>query len=378
MKMAEPLIGIIGGYGAVGRAAARELNSHCGARLRIGGRHADAARTFVHDQLGGAPECLRVDADDPASLRAFCDDCAIVVNCAGPSHRIFDRIALAAFDAGADYIDAYGSDALRESLAAVPAGSHRVAIVAAGMMPGITGILPRWLARQGLDSFKGMNVYLCVRDRFTETSALDFLFSIANGNDGIPLAAWRDGAVAEGALEPLIDVNLPFFGRVTAYPHLSREMQRLATSLGVPHVSSYLVFHDDAMIGALGRARRRLERQHERAAASELVVAAELSLFGAAPYQQFLFRLDGQSKGRPVTRRLLFRALSTYDISGLVTAMAAIQVLNGRLAPGVHYADDTLDPESVVERLRRSPAVSVLELLEADGAATSPSESGAL
>ncbi|WP_449065129.1 saccharopine dehydrogenase NADP-binding domain-containing protein, partial [Planomonospora algeriensis] len=97
------MIGIVGGYGAVGGAAARLLADR---GVRVGGRDLEAARRFVDEELGGRGEARRVDAYDEAALAAFCRGCRVVVNCAGPSYLLLDRVARAAFRAGADYVDA--------------------------------------------------------------------------------------------------------------------------------------------------------------------------------------------------------------------------------------------------------------------------------
>lgn len=47
MSGETPLIGILGGYGAVGAAAARVLAAEGGFRLRIGGRDSEDRKSVV-------------------------------------------------------------------------------------------------------------------------------------------------------------------------------------------------------------------------------------------------------------------------------------------------------------------------------------------
>jgi hypothetical protein len=69
---------------------------------------------------------LQVDLNDPAQLAAFCDGCRIVVNCAGPTYRILDTVARAAFAAGADYVDIGGELVAKDALTRRDVATGRV------------------------------------------------------------------------------------------------------------------------------------------------------------------------------------------------------------------------------------------------------------
>jgi hypothetical protein len=357
-------IGIVGGYGAVGRATARLLSARGRGELRIGGRHPELARRFVDRELGGRAEVAAVDAEDGAGLAAFCADCRLVVNCAGPSYRVLDRVAGAAFAAGADYVDPGGDEPLYRRLADLGEASGRTAVLSAGMMPGLTGLLPRWLAAQGFDRPTRLTAYVGTWDHFTPAAAADYLISIGHGH-GAPRAAWRQGGRAPAALEPRRRTELPFFpGRVDVYPYLSPEAERLARALDLVDLSWYHVFDGDATLAVLGRLRGPAGRDLD-AAARELARAVELDLFGRRPHQLFVYHLEGETAGRPKALTLVFRGRDTYELSGLVCALAVEAVLGCAVGAGLHYASAALAP-GAVDRLRESPAVAAIEVLDAD------------
>ena len=108
MDRAE-LVGVIGGYGNVGRAAIDHLASWGLGPIRVGGRRPDLALRFVAEvDLGPGAEAVGVDTRDLDSLTRFCEGCRVVVNVSGPSSRdpgLAVRVTLAA---GADYVDAGG------------------------------------------------------------------------------------------------------------------------------------------------------------------------------------------------------------------------------------------------------------------------------
>jgi hypothetical protein len=360
-------IGVVGAYGAVGRAVTRQLHDWGAGPLRIGGRREQPAFELAAEVLGGAGETVAVDARDPASLAAFCDGCGVVVNCAGPSYQLLDVVARAALAAGADYVDPGGDLPVHERLAGADlAGRGRSAVLTAGLMPGLTGLLPEWLARTAFDEVRSLTAYVGLVDRLTPAGAGDYLLSLGGGH-GVAQAAWRRGARVARALDPVPDAALPFFpGRVSAYPFLSTEAERLATSLTLEELSWYNVFDGGGrLLGALGRLTSAMVGEADLdAAGKELVQAAELDLFGREPYQLLLFQLDGVAGGEPRTRTLLLRGTDTYELTGFVAAVAAVAIRDGQVLPGLYYATEALDAADVVARLRRVPAVAAFEVLD--------------
>jgi saccharopine dehydrogenase-like NADP-dependent oxidoreductase len=137
------MIGLLGGTGAVGRTAAERIAAWRLGPLRIGARDLDRTRALAAE-LPGPAEAVSVDLGDPDTLAAFCAGCRIVVNCAGPSYHVLDTVARAALAAGADYVDIGGELAATDALGQAPPG--RTAIFSAGVMPGLSGLLPRLLA----------------------------------------------------------------------------------------------------------------------------------------------------------------------------------------------------------------------------------------
>ncbi|MEU6217657.1 saccharopine dehydrogenase NADP-binding domain-containing protein [Streptomyces sp. NPDC047022] len=360
-------LAVLGGYGAVGAVAARELAAaHPEARLRIGGRRL-AEATRCADRLGDRAEPYAVDLNNTASLATFCAGSSVVVNCAGPSYRVLDTVAAAALAVGADYVDAGGDEPVHRALSERdPAGRGRAAVLTAGMMPGLTGLLPRWLAAQGVDEPERLLGYVGTMDRLTPAGAGDYLLSLG-GAYGEAQSAWRNGTRVLRVLQPLNDIELPFFpGTVSAYPYLSYEVERLARDLGLATVDWYNVFDGGSrMLKALGRLQGAMTGQSAlEPAARELIDAAGLDLFGRDPYQLFVLELTGRSAGRETVRALVLRGTDTYELTGAVAAFATGALLAGTVPAGVHYAAEVLDPGLVVERLRALPAVTSLDLFD--------------
>jgi hypothetical protein len=348
------VIAIAGASGAVGRAAATALREQGAGPLRLGARRTQPLERLAAE-LGDAG-VVHLDVGDPASLAAFCAGTRLVVNCAGPSYRILDRIARAASGAGADYVDACGNARVYRLLQTGGPFAGR-AVVSAGFVPGISGLLPRAMAL-GLDAVHRLQARYGGLAAFTPAAAADYLLGL-DGSDGESLAAWRDGRRAPGALVPVLAQPQPFFpGRVSAFPFLSRETERLALEWGLRDAESYAVFAGGHVLEAIRR--WTLRPVDLESGASDLARAAELDLAGRRPYHVLVVQLDGERDGRPASCSAVLRATDAGAITGAVAARAALSALHGSCPDGVNYADAIMDPASAVAWLRTVPAVESL------------------
>lgn len=397
---------VVGATGAVGRAAAGFLH-RAGVPLRLVGRREAALRSLAADLAGpadgpvaatgngpgaatgngpgagpaAAPVAVAVaDVTDPDALAAACAGSGTVVNCAGPATAVGPRVAVAADTAGAHYVDAAGDDLLDGQLAAAGLpGPERVAVLAAGMSPGLTGLLPRLLAGPPFTRVERLTGYAGGRDRFTPAAAADYLASLTDGY-GLAGAAWRDGRVVAGALTPRLDEPAPFFpGLVSAFPYLSGELRRAAADLGLVEASWFNVFDGEHTLALLGRLRTGTGTGVEPGeAARQLCHAAELDAAGLRSYQLFVLELTGATDAGPLTRTLVARAPDAYLLSGAVAALAALAVTDGELPPGRHRADAVLPPERTVRRLEDWGALLSVDVSDAAVAAAAEVEEGVL
>ncbi|MFA0839369.1 saccharopine dehydrogenase NADP-binding domain-containing protein [Streptomyces rochei] len=359
--MTKPVIGILGASGAVGRAAVRELRALGHTGLRLGGRTASALCAVAEEDPTGHDETVWADATDPDGLRAFTDGCDIVLNCVGPTYRLRATVASAALAAGAHCVDVAGDDPAAEDLLAAgdPAQDGRTVVLSAGALPGLSSLLPRWLAGQGLDSASALTAHCGGLETCSPTVAHDLMLSLTSGGAdgaayGEPLAAVRGGRRVPRALHTAEDTEHPAFpGRVALQPYLSGESERLATVLGLDRLDWYNVHPGPAVRALLNRLPGRLAAGDDPAElADRLILAADLDLAGRRPYYVMDFELSGTASGRPATAGLTLRAAGSYRLTATVGALAVAAVLRAEVPAGVHFACDVLDPDTVVRHLR--------------------------
>ncbi|TDT42714.1 saccharopine dehydrogenase-like protein [Streptomyces sp. BK208] len=351
--MAAPLIGILGAYGAVGTAAARRLAAAGRFRLRLGGRDAERAQRLA-DRLGPAARAHAVDARDRRSLAAFTADCRAVLNCAGPAYHLLDRVRQAAFAAGADYVDVMDDGAVT-----APAGD-RTAVLSAGLVPGLSGLLPGLLAERVSRPLRFTGGYAGL-GTLTRTGAADYLLSLERGF-GVPMGIWR-GRVVTGALRTDDGLRVPGLPRpVRAVPFLTSEVTERARALGLEEARWYNAFDGDFLYEALNRVRLGDDRDLD-VQVTELVRASTLDAAGRTPYHALWGSLDGiGDDGVPVRRGVLVRGADGSALTGEVGAFAVTEMCDGRVPVGTHRAAGVLSPRRIVERLRSiAPGLTVTE-----------------
>lgn len=360
-----PRIGLLGGAGAVGREVAARLRARGAGEVLIGGRDLAAAEAVVAGVLQGEGHAVVADAHDPASLRDFCAASDTVVNCAGPSRLLMDRVAVAAVRGGARYVDVGGDDPVYERLTrSAPPGTGTV-VLSAGMIPGLTGLLPRYLAGLGFTRVDRLTVYHGVRDRIGRAGAYDFVAGIAEGGDE-SFAAWRLGGPRPGAALRAERLLPGFTDAVTVHPYLSPEARRTAELLGLRDGDWHTVLFEgqtSAVLGGLpGLAKGGLTEDGLRAAAERLSRAAEFDLLGRTPQVALLFGLDGHEEGGEMTRSLVLRATGAAELVAAAAAVTVDEAVRGHLPAGVHFAADVTDPARAVAALAEDPGVLQLSV----------------
>jgi len=362
------VIALLGGYGAVGLAAARCLERAGLGPLRLGGRRPETARARG-GVPGGATTLERVDLEDDASLAAFLRGCALVVNCAGPSHRAAARVARAAAAAGLPHVDAGGAGLERRD--DLGGGTS---IFAAGALPGLSGMLPRWLAAR-FDRVEALTVQTGVLDRFTAAGAEDFLaglFDAPSASMAPPLARPAVGLSGGRARRWQ---TLPFFpGEVMVTPYCDSESRAVARALGVSDSHWAQVSHGEHLPAALDAA-----PGLDRAEAVRLLCrAAELDLAGRAPAMRMVVRIDGVVGGVPAGRTAVMHADGVAPLAGAVVAAVAALVRRGRLPSGRYAAGSIADPAPVIAALSAMPEIEGPIVLNRPGHAAEDFIEGAL
>lgn len=336
-------IGVIGGYGSVGRATVAQLRAWGLGPVVVAGRDRAKADAVV-------------DITDPAAVERFCASLRLLVNCTASAPGPRAMVAATAAASGVPYVDPGGDEPVYELLSG---RAHAEPVVlSAGMWPGLTGLLPRQLVT---GPGGRLACYIGGQDRFSLGGAADYLAAVSE-SAGRAFAVWRDGSRAERAGVPAAMGEVPYFPEeATGVPYLSAEMERLARHLDLAELAFYTVFGT--------RLRAVLATAHTGSVDAEAVVrASELDLFGRSRYQRLVIQLRGEQ----ATPTIVLSGKGSSELTGAAAAMAGLAVLEGAVPPGVHFAADVLDPQWAKEKLPTLDAVTEFRMFEARPAARVP------
>lgn len=336
-----------------------QLWKSCPGDIRIGGRDCRKAAALAA-QFDGRVSATVLEVLDNRSLDAFCRQCAIIVNCAGPVMRLRDRAAQAAFRNRCHYVDAAGLSIVKEALAP-QAEEIREAqlrfVISAGWMPGISELLPCYaasLARTRMESIDSVTVCLgdsgqwsanALRDavRFVRRTGLRRPGYFHQGQWTRAKTAWAFRKINLG--DP---VGARRFGL-----YLTPELEALGRSLDgcdfLPY--SYLSGLRTAMAAtaiaafplpeALGvRMMRNVFRRNR------------------LPVDGFAWaRVIGRSgrDGLSLTVEIVYRHRRDYWIHGLALATVARMISEGRgVKPGVDFAAQAVDSAVFMAELEKA------------------------
>ncbi|WIN00601.1 saccharopine dehydrogenase [Actinoplanes oblitus] len=334
--MPEPaVIGVLGAGGAVGTVAVTCLLDGGGVRVRAGCRRPGPAPAGVRPAV--------VDATDPAAVRRFASGCRLVLDCTAPAYTLMAGVRAAVLGAGADYVS------VMDDGRTPPPPAGRTVVLAAGVSPGLSGLLPRLLA-EGLTGPLDFTGAYAGLGALTAGAAADYLLSLDAGY-GMALAAWH-GREVPRALRVDEDFQVPTVDRaLTGYPYLTAELRRQALTLPLARASWFNAFDGPHVLAATTR--RRGAGSPGADAIAELVRASRLDAAGRRPYQVLYGELTGHTAdGRPVRRSVVIRGTDGSALTGVVAAEAVLAVLAGGARPGVRYASDIVDSRRLLTGLQ--------------------------
>ncbi|MCR4944513.1 MAG: saccharopine dehydrogenase NADP-binding domain-containing protein [Clostridium sp.] len=203
-------IGILGYRGSVGECVLNCLKDKypikCGQRSEVVKRE-------------NGIKYVKLDILNRSELELFCEDCNVVVNCAGPSYYLSKEIAEVTKEKNIGYVDIFGVDILQT----LKESKNNTMILGAGSLPGLSGMLLAWIKNKMDDhSIEKMNVYAGGNEEVTTAACVDYLLSIFKGF-GKSNVYYYDGEVRK---ETRKAIRLPevFPRNARGFEYLTEEM----------------------------------------------------------------------------------------------------------------------------------------------------------
>ncbi len=154
---------VLGGCGAVGSVAVKTLVPlSYFSEIIIGDINIERAKEIVSGFDSNKVSAVKVDARDPKSVRKAIKGSDIVLNCAGPFHKLVPVILPAVIESGVNYLDICDDvdvtvEILKMDEAARKAGV--TALIGMGSSPGATNLIAKFAADNLLDETDSIDIF---------------------------------------------------------------------------------------------------------------------------------------------------------------------------------------------------------------------------
>ncbi|NSB12324.1 saccharopine dehydrogenase NADP-binding domain-containing protein [Clostridium beijerinckii] len=359
--MKSPVVGILGFEGAIGRTAMNLLKESY--TIRGGQRRIPKN---LDDNINF--QWMKTDAYDEDSLDDFCSGCEVILNCAGPSYCIGDRVAIAAQKAGAYYVDVFGADFLEKSLLEKNYHKKGIFIISAGNFPGLSAIVPCWLSKQGFENVEKMEIFSGGMEKSTWSACADVLLSSVSGF-GTPDSIFRDGSIIKSNCEYPDKVFVPGF-KEEAYiqDFINSETVKLARALNLREARWINIINNKLVKDIMAKACGRLIIDKSGEVLNETVSKVNdlinMSIGANKPWYTMVVEMEGTINKEKTRKRVILRSSNSYEFSGIVAAAAVERVLEGNIDNGVYWSFECLDPAKVIEKLLRTKAVESINIID--------------
>ncbi len=357
---------VLGGAGAMGSVAVRDLRENTDHDLVVGDARSDAAEGLAAE-LGRRITARHVDVDDPGSLAAAMDGVDAVLN--ATLMRQVVTVTRAAIEAGIHLVDlgAYYPET-REQLELDDAARARGCRIVAGcgVAPGLTNVLARRAADR-LDTLEAVRFSSYITHPMTTSPGIVYTRFDASVGTSLVLVGGRHEERPSFGEEEVVTFPEPYGPQaVHLVPH--PEALTLPRKLPVRDVSFKAGYPPDetARIRALLQVGFDSSEPFPYAGATIVprhLAAAYIGRAGLSPELPTAnlkhVEADGALDGRPVTLvcdlvvERVGEPSASAAITGTVAAIAADLVAAGHAPEGVHAPEAALDPPAVLEALSR-------------------------
>jgi len=154
---------VLGGCGAVGSVAVKTLASQdMFTSVVIGDMNMDRAQAIIADLGQDKVSAIRLNADDPESIRGAIARADVVLNCVGPFYKTVKTILKEVIESGINYVDICDDVDVTLEILAMDADAKRSgvsALIGMGSSPGATNLLAKLAHDSLLDETDSIDIF---------------------------------------------------------------------------------------------------------------------------------------------------------------------------------------------------------------------------
>ena len=331
----KPTVGVLGSSGVVGKAACKYLARFF--KVRGGQRKEPTEDIKALDDF----KYIKTDIIEEESLNQFCKGCDVVLNCAGPSYKIKEKVAVAAYKAGAIYVDA--SDILLTEqevrIKVMPEGRY---VVATGYVPGLSGILPKLVEGKYLDQIEEVYCFQGGRQPYSSAALEDIILNSLS-DSGYKGIYYSQGKLLQEDMESEEKIQLPgFLEPVYIKSYLSKEMIDVAERLGIKEMHWFNALPDlEIALEQVNYTENCMNQYREH----------------MEKWSALLYEFYGEKQQEKKRYRCIVNLQDSNIVCGEVAALVVKSILNKKPKQGIHWAKDILEVSEVIQYMKKSEAL---------------------
>lgn len=333
------MIGVIGGYGNIGREVIQLLTKRGYERITVGSRRQNPENPISWSY---------VNIEEEESLLHFMNRHFIVINTAGPSSLLSLKAAECALKSGCHYIDCgYNREVTRLSVK----DKAQCMLYNMGSVPGFSELLP--LVFQGdLLRPQRFRHFYSITGKFTQTAAIDFMAGIFNGNGGVSLRT-------AGKIPEISEIQ-PFYKNAERMiPYENADTARVQEMMNGVEAQWYHVICGSNINAFYKNLVKRYAQDREKLAA-DLCLAAELDHMLLPSQVTFLLEMEGINReGKPQKNLYYLQAPGQSKLSAAFCTAVCECLLEGCIEPGIGWIEKLTDPVAVFEKVKQFGLVSL-------------------
>ncbi len=340
--MKNEIVAVIGCGGLIGSMVVEKLLEK-GIEVR-GGQRRRPNKRIIDEKF----QWVQLDIYKEEQLRNFCKGCRVILNCAGPSYEIKEKVAIAAIKENVIYVDLSDSVMCNEDVVS-RLRNKGIIIVGTGYVPGISGAILNLISEE-FDSVEKVQGFQSGRQYSTEIAFADvILSSIANA--GYPDTYMKNGKMYRENVDPNIRRIIPGFPE-TVYlkSYLSHEIIDVAMNLNIQEIHWYNSLPDKKLMDTIIK----FYRQISNLSTFEILQTYRQE-FGSNfengsskdNWSVLLLEVYGYIKEKKVRRRYILNVNDSNYLCGEMATYTVCKVMEKGLQKGVYWANSIFNNNEV-------------------------------
>ena len=346
----DKVIGVLGCGGTVGYAACHMLLER-GYKVIGAQRKEKVIFSEFHNFCQQS-----VDIYDTPQLKKFCEQCDIILNCAGPSGVIKDLVAVQAIESKASYVDVFGDIILKNELEKKGLGTAGKIVVSAGCYPGLSGILPIWLARKYFYDVTSILAYGGGKEECSGSAAIDVILSAIEGF-GRAEQIYKNGTIIKELQGNPEKIYLPIIEREVYFQKfLHNEIIKVAKQLNAMNASWYNISDEMEVNETITKwcSKLYIDRSDNnlKKAVKDFENITSKKIDKNDTWYVMVVEVEGETQEGRKRKQCMIWAPNSYQITANIAVEATEYLIEKPLvANGVYWAFELLAGEKIIDGL---------------------------